>query len=377
MKRIVLAFILSFFFIGLSAQVSLEVNSFATYSENLLGVKKGSKAAFYDLDGNKIIDFKIDVGIRDTDIGALRPNYPFFSEGLCKAYDAKTQKYGYIDKTGAWKISPSFIVANDFKEGMTIVLKYINNKDTYFLIDKTGAIKFQFPLNLVPDFEKMLNGRVAVKDRSTNKYGYVDFSGKLIVPCKFSMASFFTEDGLARVNGENQYGEFKYGYIDKSGKLVIDYKFSNQPGDFHGGLAYIRDNEGNHGFINKSGEIVIQPMYSTVFPFEKGITIVQSNEDNTNNSFRIIDVTGKTLAIGNDADPYAGFKNGFAIINNSEGYNYVNTKGELLLTKNVSFASPFSNGAAIIHWTDENYKYFQGIIDSTGKVRIIKVESKY
>jgi len=69
------------------AQIKLEISRFGSFNEGLLSVRKGSKAAFYDLSGNKINDYKIDIGIKEADFGGIQSPYPMFSNGLCKAYD--------------------------------------------------------------------------------------------------------------------------------------------------------------------------------------------------------------------------------------------------------------------------------------------------
>lgn len=43
------------------------------------------------------------------------------SEGLCSVLDEKTQKYGFVDKTGEMVISPMFREARDFKDGYAVV----------------------------------------------------------------------------------------------------------------------------------------------------------------------------------------------------------------------------------------------------------------
>ena len=43
------------------------------------------------------------------------------SEGLCSVLDEKTQKYGYVDKTGKMVISPVFDEAERFQDGYAVV----------------------------------------------------------------------------------------------------------------------------------------------------------------------------------------------------------------------------------------------------------------
>jgi hypothetical protein len=92
------------------------------------------------------------------------------------------------------------------------------------------------------------------------KWGYIDQTGRLIIPFKFDGADDFSE-GLAAVEIKE-----KTGYIDKTGKFVIQPQF-HRVGDFSEGLAAVVPVDaswpGNLAYINQSGQIVIKSM-STV-----------------------------------------------------------------------------------------------------------------
>ena len=77
------------------------------------------------------------------------------------------------------------------------------------------------------------------------KCGFIDKTGRLVIPCKYDEANDFSE-GLANVklNG-------KYGFIDKSGTLVIPCKY-DWAWSFHDGRAKVQLN-GKDGFVDKSG----------------------------------------------------------------------------------------------------------------------------
>ena len=99
------------------------------------------------------------------------------------------------------------------------------------------------------------------------------------------MAPFF--DGLARVclNG-------KSGFIDKSGKEVIPCVY-NDAGDFFDGLARVCIGDwetGKCGFIDKTGKEVIPCEYDGVSVFSDGVAGVALNEKRG-----IIDKTGKYI----------------------------------------------------------------------------------
>ena len=70
----------------------------------------------------------------------------------------------------------------------------------------------------------------------SNKYGYIDKNGKVVVDFKYDFASEFSE-GLARV----KKGE-KYGFIDKNGNVVIDFIYDDAD-NFSDGLARVKQRE--------------------------------------------------------------------------------------------------------------------------------------
>ena len=66
----------------------------------------------------------------------------------------------------------------------------------------------------------------------TGKWGYIDLSGKSVIPPQFEVAECFYESRAAvRVNG-------KWGFIDPTGKLVISPEFTSTS-EFSDGLAAV------------------------------------------------------------------------------------------------------------------------------------------
>ena len=88
-----------------------------------------------------------------------------------------------------------------------------------------------------------------VEDATNWKYGFIDKSGKVVIPCQWEYASSFQE-GVARVKKNN-----KYGYIDTSGAIIIPCKWSWAL-DFHFGKASVRDDDGKWYHFDKRGEII-------------------------------------------------------------------------------------------------------------------------
>lgn len=65
----------------------------------------------------------------------------------------------------------------------------------------------------------------------------------------------------------------KYGYIDKSGKVVIPFDY-NDANEFESGLAPVKKGK-KFGFINIKNEMVIKPGFENAFPFQKEIVSIK------------------------------------------------------------------------------------------------------
>lgn len=109
------------------------------------------------------------------------------------------------------------------------------------------------------------------------KYGYIDQSGRVVIPPKFDMAKRFSE-GLARV----KVGR-KWGFIGPSGELAIkpQYDIGENIGDndgsldFHEGMAAVSIDGGRKwGYIDKTARVIIAPSYGRVSRFSEGMAQV-------------------------------------------------------------------------------------------------------
>lgn len=96
------------------------------------------------------------------------------------------------------------------------------------------------------------------------KYGFINLKNEILIPFKFQDAKFFV-DGLALVKLNN-----KYGYINTSGKEVIRCIYDEADSQFTEGLAPVMFQK-RWGYINKEGEIIIPFLYDSATAFYKGI----------------------------------------------------------------------------------------------------------
>lgn len=84
--------------------------------------------------------------------------YTQFSEGLCGTLDQETQRWGFIDKTGAWAITPQFKEVRAFNDGLCNVTTVDGE---FVFINRSGKIVYS--TNAIDNhYIKLLNG-----------YGYI------------------------------------------------------------------------------------------------------------------------------------------------------------------------------------------------------------
>ncbi len=187
------------------------------FHEGFAGVLLSGNVTYYDRRGQKMSV--------PTEYG---PRSHSFSEGLVPIeINGKT---GFMDQNGKVAIAPQFEDVEDFSEGLAPV-KVGSKETTWCPRDSSGS-----------------------REGFTMKWGYVDKSGKFVIPPQFESAAPFAE-GVAVIH---QCGEAFF--IDQTGKTVLkaDFRYASS---FSGGLARIERETTSgwmSGYVDKSGKIVWQ-----------------------------------------------------------------------------------------------------------------------
>lgn len=216
--------------------------------------------------------------------------YPFDTEGWARVFDAAKKSY-FVNKSGTKIPVPSC---------------FYDQRDTRFSTKK-GGLEDLFIGG--PSRDIALGGKEYFGDFSAGispgkvedgKYSFFTRAGKQIFDKKFTSVEPFS-DGLACVSTLNEFEEKKYGFVDKSGKLVIPCIFSVKPGNFKNGLAYVEPANKNgfdFAFINKNGEVTLKQnnikpllMSNETPEFKSGYFLMISKESYQPN-LRVIDSTG-------------------------------------------------------------------------------------
>jgi hypothetical protein len=257
-----------------------------------------------------------------------------FSEGLAVAMPSRGGKWGYIDHSGEFVISPRF--------------------ETY-------------PNGYVYSFSEGL-----AMIETSKRYGYINRFGDVVIPPRFLHGTNF-HDGMARVINEGpcsysndspcpevhvlpesdgrEVPRCKFTFIDKTGTVVSAERYDRAK-DFSEGLAPVRMG-GRWGYIDKKGHLVIKPIFEDAEPFSEGFALVQRE-----GIYGYVDRTG-AIVIPPQFKHAESFVEGRAVVGDfSKGgdFYYINKLGQQAFPLRYALASHFYKGLAHVKLKSENLK---------------------
>ena len=199
---------------------------------------------------------------------------------------------------------------------------------------------------------------VRVKDKT----GFVDESGKMVIPAQFRWVYGFRE-GVAPVqlNG-------KFGYIDPTGKFVIPPRYEHAY-EFSEGLAVVHLGKGM-GAIDHRGKLVIPNIYADLGSCHSGRLSFRPRDGSQYPPYGYLDKTGKvvipaTLKVGGN------FCDGLALVADDKKELFIDPSGRTVIdiqkARLHTSESFFSEGLSPILHGEKN---LTGFMDKGGHVRI-------
>jgi hypothetical protein len=97
-------------------------------------------------------------------------------------------------------------------------------------------------------------------EQASGPWGYIDKTGKIVIPLQFVSALPFSE-GLAAVEVRGTDGNSKrYGFIDRTGALVIPARFMKVQPVFRSGRAAVKMDTAPSpawGLIDRDGKLIV------------------------------------------------------------------------------------------------------------------------
>ena len=286
-----------------------------------------------------------------------------FSDDLAVVCDKETDLYGFIDKKGNEVIPCQYsYIFSGFNEGIAVVYK---SSEEWCLIDKKGNEIASFDGQFRPGFHDGFNdGLMAVISPDYEKEGYIDKTGKVVIPAELDMdmcngpiSTNFSE-GLRRWY---DYSTQKSIFIDKTGNKVFECE--GEAEDFSEGLAAVSrctlDNDDFVcciGFVDKTGSEVIPFIFKHVGYFVDGLCWAETeNSCGFINREGKFELTGdyKTLVLdeGIECGNYPlcpTFSEGLAWVCNKDGkFGYIDKTGKVVIP--FRYEAAYDDGAELFY----------------------------
>jgi len=240
-----------------------------------------------------------------------------YSEGLAPVGRPKAEggyEWGFVDTAGTTVIEPQYAAVTAFADGVAAV-KDAGLGGRWHCVDRTGKdLTPPGPTTWQPDDGRFSEGLLPVKGKEAGRaslaLGYVDKTGKLVLPvrcsrvfrfscglarirqgvdvrvidrtgrireCEGTITGDFREDlapvRMGRKNVPSSAGGGKFGYVGKLLGVVIDPKF-DEAYSFSEGLGRVRVG-GKYGYIDRTGEMVVEPQFAEAADFYAGLARVR------------------------------------------------------------------------------------------------------
>ncbi|MBK9464355.1 MAG: WG repeat-containing protein [Chitinophagaceae bacterium] len=186
-----------------------------------------------------------------SDLEVFGENYGYgvhksFTEGMLPVQ--KNGLWGYADANGKMVIPCKYTEANSFYYGWAVV---VQEGSKHFLINKEGKKMPGVETSWAEDFyEGIAKVSTSFDSPKGEQVYYINTTGRIIftaeVPEIFENGDM--SDGLAAVCNKNK----KYGYIDKTGKLVIPYQFDLVQDKYPKSIAF----ENGKATVKKDGKTI-------------------------------------------------------------------------------------------------------------------------
>lgn len=265
--------------------------------------------------------------------------YHGFYEGLCylERDRAYFDMYGnkVIDTADYDNANTGFRVACDFHSGLASILK----DGKYGYIDRTGKVVIPLIYDAAEDFGP--NGLAVVK--LGEKYGIINTHGQVIVPIEYDSAtSSWPNSEFIRAHTADTY------YIFNPDGIIVfaEAKYSASitiNGDIVTCIG-LDDGTGNYSLYqcyNSTG-LILPPSYRSITPFDDGKVIAI----NKNFERAVLRHDGSVVIPFGKYDDISPIRDGLAVVTKDELSGYVDGDGKIIIPLTYSYPGWFENGYA-------------------------------
>ena len=317
--------------------------------DNMIVFKQNGKYGLADPTGKKLIP---------AEFSSLTA---FPAEGVLLA--EKDGKYGIVDTKGNWLFEKPKSVYTLLGAGQGMIRCKVNGK--YGFLDRKGNEVIITRYDDATDFTNIGLAKVGQKKTTSiypSHYGYIDVQGKEIIPIKYESIGLFT-NGLAIAKDPETN---RFGFLDKTGKWVIKPVYLDGLSFDEFGGAWVKMTDAKYHYIDKTGKDYGTVDTTSYRNFSKdGYALIANIEY----AYVLIDKTGKQLKNIEDCDGIYMFAEGIAGYKSKANskYGFMDHEGNKIIPNEYDGFTGFTDGVAKVEKKADG-KTKSGYIDSKGNI---------
>ena len=178
------------------------------------------------------------------------------------------------------------------------------------------------------------------------KVGFIDNTGKVVIPINYSRNSGEFSEGLAAVETTDKGWQ----YIDETGHTKFVLGFDCFPRPFHDGMASVEYTGQLFGYIDNQGHQVIKPQFVLADDFAQGIGLAEKR--NVGNVF--LDKKGNVLFPQYSPQSFQYFSEGLAPVwiaskvTNGRLTGYIDLAGKLVIPCEYDYGLQCKEGVVMV-----------------------------
>lgn len=263
------------------------------------------------------------------------------------------------------------VITGSDQYGLFQPYAYITRAEVATIVTRMADSSYRKTLSLTPMTERqapvlsgfdkktsrMSCGRLPVKDPQTNKWGFVDTNGTMVIPAVYDEVTSFTSTGYAIVRKDKQYGT-----IDINGNVLVPLSTV----DFTRPITYEIDAYRNNGALVIDGRPI------TPFGFAYGYDYLYTQDGvsyfrtyKSDSGYGLVTSKGKIIVPAEYSDVVCNGYCVFGIKNEGANFDIYSISGEKIKSENYSIRYDVELGNPLFAWVDGS-KY--GVASVEGKL---------
>jgi len=259
------------------------------------------------------------------------------SEGIILTWNKHLKSYGFVDTKGDVIIKFEFDDAKEFNDGLAAVKK--RRSSAWGFIDKKG----KFVVQPIYDEAFSFSEKQAVV-RKDGKHAFITTSGNQINISNSYLNVFDLKEGKSIVTSLSG-DTIKYGFIDATGKEILPPVFDFIDNFEENAAVFVQ--KGEAGMLSADGKVLIPARYDEIYRFDQSHYLFQQN-----GLQGLVKIDG-TQVLPARYSAIGLFHEGLSAVKQSGLWGFANTSGEIVIPCQFSeIISTFVNGKASIQKPD-------------------------